>query len=197
MHETTSLSLLNRASTAGDSESWDRLVAIYTPLMRRWLSSFDIQNADADDLVQEVLAVVLRELPSFRHNQRTGAFRNWLRKILVYRVRHFWRTRKYEPQPKGASSLIDQLNQLEDDTSHVSRMWDADHDRHVISQLIEAARPGFQAKTWEAFRLQIFEGKRANVVARELDMPLNSVYVARSRVLSALRREAAGLVDLR
>jgi hypothetical protein len=41
----------------------------------------------------------------------------------------------------------------------------------------------------------MFDGKRADQVAAELDMPLSSVYVARSRVLSALRREAAGLID--
>jgi hypothetical protein len=51
-------------------------------------------------------------------------------------------------------------------------------------------------KTWEAFRRQVLEGERADVVAAELDMPVNSVYVARSRVLGILRREAAGLVDV-
>jgi hypothetical protein len=38
-------------------------------------------------------------------------------------------------------------------------------------------------------------GHRADAVAAELGMPINSVYVARSRVLSTLRREAAGLID--
>lgn len=194
MSETTSLSLLDRASKSDDSESWDRLVAIYAPLLRRWLSTYDVQHADADDLIQEVLTAVWRELPSFCHNQRIGAFRNWLRKILVHRLRGFWRTRNREPHGNG-TSLIDQLNQLEHDDSEGSRIWNTEHDRHILSQLIDAVRPRFQQNTWEAFRLQMLEGKRADVVAAELEMPLNSVYVARSRVLSTLRREAAGLVD--
>jgi hypothetical protein len=32
-------------------------------------------------------------------------------------------------------------------------------------------------------------------MAAELRMPLGSVYMARNRVLNALRREAAGLID--
>jgi RNA polymerase sigma factor (sigma-70 family) len=195
MNEATSLSLLGRAANAADSESWDRFVELYVPLMRRWLSQYSVQPADADDLIQEVLAFVMQELPKFDHNQRTGAFRNWLRRVLVNRLRSFWRSQRYEPQAKGTSSLLDQLNQLENDKSEISRIWNAEHDRHVISQLMEVVRPRFQEKTWEAFRRQMFDGQRADAIAAELDMPLSSVYVARSRVLNSLRREAEGLVD--
>ena len=163
--------------------------------MRRWLGAYEIQDADADDLIQDVLSVVLAELPAFQHNQRTGAFRNWLRRILVNRLRGYWRTRKREPLPRGTSSLVERLNELEDDSTEASRIWNAQHDRHVISQLLVSVRPRVQGKTWDAFCRQVLEGQRADVVAAELDMPVNSVYVARSRVLSILRREAAGLID--
>jgi RNA polymerase sigma-70 factor (ECF subfamily) len=95
----------------------------------------------------------------------------------------------------GASSFIERLNELEDDSTEASRIWNAEHDRHVISQLLASVRPRVLEKTWEAFRRQVLEGKRADIVAAELEIPLNSVYVARSRVLSILRREAAGIVD--
>src|SRR5262245_27460259 len=105
LSEATSFSLLERASASRDVAAWDRLVALYTPLLRRWLGSYDIQNADADDLIQDVLSVVLAELPAFEHNQRTGAFRNWLRRILANRLRTYWRSRKRELVASGASSL--------------------------------------------------------------------------------------------
>ena len=195
MNDATSISLLGRAADPADSDSWDRLAELYVPLMQRWLLHYDVQNADADDLIQEVLAVLMQELPQFDHSQQAGAFRNWLRKILVNRLRNLWRSRKYQPQGRGTSSLLEQLHQLEDNKSEVSRIWNADHDRHVISQLMEAVRPRFHEKTWEAFRRQMFDGQRADAVAAELDISLSSVYVARSRVLSTLRREAEGLVD--
>lgn len=196
MTATTSLSLLVRAADSTDAESWDRLTSIYVPLMRQWLNTYDVQPSDADDLIQDVLAVLLRELPSFEHNERIGAFRNWLRRILVNRLRNLRRSRRYEPQPRGTSSVFDQLDQLEDDHSEGSRIWNAEHDRRVLAQLIELVRPRFQYKTWEAFRRQVLEGERPDTVASALQMPLNSVYVARSRVLSALRGEASGIVDM-
>jgi RNA polymerase sigma-70 factor (ECF subfamily) len=196
LSETTSFSLLERASGSRDAEAWDRLVAVYTPLMQRWLRSYGVQEADAEDLIQDALSVVLAELPSFQHNERTGAFRNWLRRILVNRLRGYWRRRKIEPTAPGTSSVVERLNELEDDTSDASRVWNAEHDLHVLSQLMAGVRRRVLDKTWEAFRRQVLEGERADLVASQLDMPINSVYVARSRVLSILRREAAGLIEV-
>jgi RNA polymerase sigma factor (sigma-70 family) len=191
----TSLSLLRRAGQPGDLPAWDELTAIYTPLLRQWLRNYEVQEADADDLVQDVFAAVVRDLPNFVHNQRTGAFRSWLRKILVHRLRHYWRSRDQRPQPTGGSSALERLNELADDASAASRLWEEEHDRQVVARLLERLRPQFLPKTWEAFQRQIFRQQRAEEVAAELGMPLGSVYVARSRVLSALRREAAGLVQ--
>jgi len=193
--ENTSLSLLARLRESGDQASWDRVVQMYSPLLRRWLRAYEVQDADAEDLVQEVLTVLVRDLPKFQHNQQAGAFRSWLRKVLVNRLRNFWRGRQHLPLAMGSSSILERLNELEDESSQASRVWDAEHDRDVLTRLMELIRPKFLPKTWEAFHRQLYLGQRADEVASELEMSLSSVYVARSRVLSALRREAAGLVD--
>jgi RNA polymerase sigma-70 factor (ECF subfamily) len=191
----TSLSLLAKLRQSQDQAAWDRLVKLYAPLLKQWLRSFEVQDADADDLVQEVLSAVVREMPEFRHEGQTGAFRAWLRQVLVNRLRNFWRSRQHRPLATGASSVLERLKELEDEHSQLSRTWDREHDQHVLTRLIDLIRPNFQPKTWEAFHRQMFGGQRADQVAEELGMPLSSVYVARSRVLAALRREAAGLVD--
>ena len=191
----TSLSLLDRARSNVTDEAWQRMAEVYSTLLRSWLTRFEVASTDADDLVQEVLLTVSRELPQFEHSGRTGAFRSWLRTILVHRLRDFWRSRKYRPAATGGSTWAEQLEQLADESSNASREWDLEHDRQVMARLLESVRPRFEPKTWEAFHRQMFDGQRADIVAAELGMPLNSVYVARSRVLSTLRREATGLID--
>lgn len=191
----TSLSLLARIRNPTDVDSWNTFVNIYAPLMRRWLRAFDVQEADVDDLLQEVLSTAARELPKFQHSERPGAFRSWLRKVLVNRLRHFWRGRQQPTIAAGGSSVWERLQQLEDDASPTSSEWDAEHDRELLSRLMDIVQPTFSPKTWEAFRRQMFGQQRADQVAADLEMSLSSVYVARSRVLAALRREAAGLID--
>jgi RNA polymerase sigma-70 factor (ECF subfamily) len=191
----TSLSLLARVRQPTDSSSWERLVNLYAPLMRKWIRPYGLQDADAEDLIQEVLAVVAREISQFDHNQRPGAFRSWLRTMVVHRLRHFWRSNGNRQLAIGGTSVLEQLQQLEDETSELSRIWNEQHDRDVMARLVELVRPTFLPKTWLAFHRQMFDSQTPEQVAAELEMPLGSVYMARSRVLSALRREAAGLVD--
>src|SRR5215472_4646526 len=120
----TSISLLDRLRLRPDEAAWKRLVDLYTPLIHNWLHRYAVQPEDADDLVQEVLVVVARELPQFHHDQRRGAFRCWLRTILVHRLRDSWRARRYRPIATGDSVVEQQLEELADPASGLSRIWD-------------------------------------------------------------------------
>src|SRR4051794_32735729 len=100
----TSISLLDRLRLQSDAAAWKRFVDLYSPLLVSWLRRQGVRAQDADDLVQEVLGVVVRELPGFRHNQRPGAFRAWLRAILVNRHRAFWRAHRTQPIAAGGSA---------------------------------------------------------------------------------------------
>src|SRR5919204_6341678 len=93
-----------------------------------WLRRHGVADADADDLGQEVLTVVVRRLSDFCHNRRRGAFRAWLRAITVNCLRDFWRAQRLRPAAQDFGGLLDQLA---DDASALSREWDREHDLHV------------------------------------------------------------------
>ncbi|MBM4073094.1 MAG: RNA polymerase sigma factor [Planctomycetes bacterium] len=192
----TSLSLLDQLCFRPDAAAWDRLVRVYTPLLQAWLRRYDVLSAaDVDDLVQEVLLTVSQEVGRFNHNQAPGAFRGWLRAILINRLRHFWRGRDHRPAAIGGSDFLEQLDLLQDDASQVSRLWDSEHDRQLMRRLLDEIQPRFAVSTWQAFCRQVLDGDAAERVAEELGMPLHSVYAAKSRVLKALRSAGAGLLS--
>jgi RNA polymerase sigma factor (sigma-70 family) len=191
----TSLSLLQRLRVEPDDASWKRLVDLYTPLLQKWLRRHFLLEADAEDLVQEVMAVLVREVPRFEHNGQPGAFRRWLRTILVHRLQGFWRARQGRPVASGDSDLAKRLEQLEDPASGLSQLWDQEHDRHVMGRLLEQIEPQVATSTWQAFRRVVLDGKDEEIVAKELGLSVNAVFIAKSRVLARLRREAQGLID--
>jgi RNA polymerase sigma-70 factor (ECF subfamily) len=184
----TSASLLERAQTTGSGEAWNTLVRLYTPLLQAWLTSAGLQSADRDDITQRVLEILVRQLATFRHNGRTGAFRAWLRGITVNLLREFWRDR-----PSPATDSI--LQQLSDPGGQLSLLWDNQHDRHVLHSLLELVRPEFSVATWTAFTRVAVDGVPPRQVAEELGMSVNSVFVAKARVLARLRQRATGLID--
>jgi RNA polymerase sigma-70 factor (ECF subfamily) len=190
----TSVSLLERLSDQPTDPDWTRLFALYQPLLRSWALRAGLGDADADDLVQETLTVVVREVAEFDRG-RPGEFRSWLRAILTNRLRDFFRNRQAHPVATGGSDFLDRLDQLEAADSELSKLWDLEHDRHVAGKVMKIVQNDVEAATWQAFHRQVIDGIPASTVAVELGLSRNSVLLAKSRVLKRLRAELSGLVD--
>jgi RNA polymerase sigma factor (sigma-70 family) len=194
MHE-TSLSLLERLRHSPEDESWTRLADLYSPLIRAWLRRYDVQDSDANDLVQEVLLAVSKDLSKFDHRGEPGAFRGWIKAILINRLRKFWRSRDRRPQARGDSNIDARLAQLDDPASEMSLIWNREHDQYVLRQLLALAEPHFARNTWTAFCRVALDGAKPDVVAQEMGISRNAVVIAKCRVLSRLRQESEGLIE--
>jgi RNA polymerase sigma-70 factor (ECF subfamily) len=191
----TSQSLLERLKHARpEAREWQRLQDLYLPLIRSWLARLPGIGDEISDLCQEVLVVVVRELPTFER-QRDGAFRAWLRQITVNRLRAFWKARHKQPLAGRGDDTDRLLAQLADPHSDCARQWDREHDRHVFAKLLAMVKPHVEPDTWEAFTRFALEGRPAARVAQELAISENAVLLAKSRILKRLREEAAGLLD--
>ncbi len=189
----TSISLLDRLQQGAQTAAWKRLVDLYTPLIRGWLRRHAVPDHDVDDLVQEVLAIVVRKLPVFKRKARPGAFRSWLRHITVNCLRDFWRSRRYQPRMNRDFSQV--LEQLEDPESPLSQLWNQEHDHHLLRSLLARIQPRFEAKTWLIFQRVALEGASVDQVAADLGVSVNAIFIAKSRVLNQLRQEGQGLIE--
>lgn len=192
MAEPTSLSLLERVRVKSNADAWRRLVSLYTPFLRRILQHFDLNGVQADDLLQDVFAVVVREIGDFQHNGRTGAFRRWLRTITVNRLREVWRS---PGQSQGVASVNGLLADQADPVNLLEQLWEREHDQYIARRLTELIEPQFDLSTWQAFRRQVVDGVAASQTACELGLSVNAVLIAKSRVLRRLRQEIDGLID--
>jgi RNA polymerase sigma-70 factor (ECF subfamily) len=151
----TSHSLLERLHDRADVQAWQRLGSVYEPWLRGWLSRQDLQRADVDDLVQDILIVVSDKLPEFSHNGQQGAFRAWLRMILTNRVRHFLRTGRNEQARVSPQPLADWLEHLTDPNSALSRQWDEEHDQQLVRRLLASIQSEFNTTTWQVFQMLV------------------------------------------
>lgn len=182
----TSLTWLGRMVATPNGADWQQLAHIYPPLLHAWLHRAGVPASDRDDLVQEVLVVVVRQVKEFDHRGR-GAFRAWLRGILANHIRKYFRDRDVP-----VAFDLEQFGRL--DTT-ISQQWDRDHDAFLVSKAMAASEGDFAPATWRAFRMSTLDGQSAANVASALGLSVNSVLLARSRVLKRLRAELAGLVE--
>jgi RNA polymerase sigma-70 factor (ECF subfamily) len=185
---TTSPTLLNRLRQANQPEAWARFVRLYTPLLLLWARQQGFQEADAEDLVQEVLVKLVRELPAYQRGEGQS-FRGWLFRVSVNQCRDFRRRRATRalPGPDGLGEVCD--------AAPVSELEEAEYRRLLVRRALDVVRPDFNESTWTAFQAVMVEGRPVAAVAAELNLSPNAVYLARHRVLKRLHEELAGLLE--
>jgi RNA polymerase sigma-70 factor (ECF subfamily) len=187
MHSTPA-SLLERLRLRDDQAAWERFVQLYTPLLCHWGQRLGLKGPDLDDLVQDVFAILVRELPEFHYDPRK-TFRGWLWTVTVNKVRQ----RKRQPAAgrQAAEGLLEELP----DRDNGEAVAEAEYRDLLVQQALQLLRAEFQPSTWQAFWQCGVVGRPAAEVAAELGLSLDAVYAAKSRVLRRLRRELDGLLN--
>jgi RNA polymerase sigma-70 factor (ECF subfamily) len=183
----TPVSLLERLQQPGNEAAWQRFVQLYTPLLFHWAVRAGQNDDDAADLVQDVLAVLVRRLPEFRYDPGKS-FHRWLYTVVM----NLWRDRQRRKDPvalsQGAGQLL-QLPAVDDLETFIEREYRDRLAAHAL-QLLEA---DFEPQTVTIFRALVLESQPAAEVATTHGLSVGAVYAAKFRVLTRLRQELAGL----
>jgi RNA polymerase sigma-70 factor (ECF subfamily) len=183
---TTSTTLLGKLRhNPADQSAWDAFAARYGPQIYLWCRRWQLQDADAQDIAQTVLATLLKKMRDFVYDP-SGSFRGWLKTV----TRNAWLKclDRRKRSGMGDHSHTAQLETLEGSESLEAHL-EAEYDRELLELAILRVAQRVESHTLEAFRLTALEGKTAAEVADRLGMKIPAVYVARKRVQDALRQE--------
>jgi RNA polymerase sigma factor (sigma-70 family) len=186
-------SLLVRIRDPHDAASWRSFVELYTPPVLRYCRLRGLQDADAADVTQEVMAQVARSMRSFRYSPDRGRFRDWLGTITRRKVnRHLTRKNLGTAGLGGQNSpsVIESPRAIEADAQ-----WSAEFNAQVLRAALDRVRPLFGAGTWNAFASVWLEDRSAADTASTLGVSLEAVYVAKSKVLKRLEKEVLELAE--
>lgn len=179
----TPVSLLDRLRRPGDATAWERFVALYTPLLFHWLRRSGLHDDDAADLVQEVLAKLVVQMPQFVYD-RNRSFHGWLRTLTMNCRRDLFKRKAPMLGQNGDDAFAP--DPLE---SFIER----EYRQHLAVQALRILKSDFRPQTWQAVWDLVVENKPAVDVAKSAGMTVEAVYAAKCRVLARLRRELQGL----
>jgi RNA polymerase sigma-70 factor (ECF subfamily) len=185
---TTSVSLLQRLRQPGDHEAWRRFVQLYGPLLYYWARGLRLPTADAADLVQEVFVVVVEQMPQFAYNP-DRSFRGWLRTVALNKWRE--RCRRHSASPAENDARLEEV--ASDDANDA--LAENEYRHWLVRQALELMQSEFEPTTWKACWESVVSDRPAAEVAAELNVRVEVVYGAKSRVLRRLREELDGLLD--
>jgi RNA polymerase sigma-70 factor (ECF subfamily) len=183
----TSLSLLERLrSDPRDDSAWREFVGRYRPKIFHWCREGGLQEADAEDVTQIVLAKLAETMRNF-HYDPTRSFRAWLKTVTQHTWSNFLSSQR-RGTGSGDSHVLQRLLTLEARADLSQRLAEA-FDQEVLAVALEAVRGRVAEHTWEAFRLTTLEGLTGQDAAQRLSIPVAHVFVAKHRVQKLLRDE--------
>jgi RNA polymerase sigma-70 factor (ECF subfamily) len=188
--------LLYRVRNPDDTEAWENFVGRYAPAIFLWCRQNSLQESDAADVTQEVLCKLIDVMQRFDYDASRGRFRGWLKTVTTNAVRDLIRGRQRTGKVAGRgddgwlAALADpQSTDLLADAIEVA------YREELVSMAEERVRVRVQPRIWQAYVLTAIEQKPAAEVAKDLEIKVSDVYVAKSRVIKLLREEVARLTS--
>ena len=189
---TTSATLLTRLrQDRSEQAGWDEFVERYGRHIYRWCRQWNLQDADAEDVTQDILVKLTQNLRAFAYDP-SRSFRGWLKTVAHHAWRNFEESRRRARRAADDSQAQEFMLTLEAREDLAQKLEEA-----FDLELLEAAKVRVRLRvaphTWEAFRLLALEGLPVAEVAARVHLQVAMVYVAKSKVQKMLREEIGKL----
>jgi RNA polymerase sigma factor (sigma-70 family) len=191
---TTRASLLFRLRDSQDHEAWVEFVSLYEPVAYRLLRRHGLQDADAREVMQDLLMAVSRNIDRWDPAKERGSFRGWLRRVARNLVINWLKQRERRVIAAGGSDLQAMLDMLPAvsgpepaDSGPETVEFEHELRRALFQRAAEQVREEVHPATWQAFWETGVVGTSPADAAKKLGMEVGAIRVAKCRVVARLR----------
>lgn len=170
-----------------DRAGWDEFVEHYGRHIYRWCRQWKLQDADAEDVTQDILMKLTKKLRDFTYDP-SRSFRSWLKTVTHHAWRDFEDSRR-RARPAASDSQVHELMKTVEAREDLARKLEEAFDLELLEAAKARVRLRVAPHTWEAFQLMALEGLPVAEVAARVHLQVAMVYVAKSKVQKMLQEE--------
>lgn len=183
----TDHSLIARVRDLGDGVSWTEFLGIYQPVVYRMARRRQLQEADAQDVMQQVFLSISRSIERWEPGIGRPPFRAWLTTIARNAITKAL-VRKPRDQATGSTSAAEILAAYPEPDATESEIL-AEARKEIIRWATEQIRSEFGEDVWQLFYRTAIENIPIADVAISTGRSAGSIYVARFRVITRLKEK--------
>lgn len=188
----TNPTLLGRlAQVPTDEAAWADFAERYGRKIYGWCRWWRLQEADAEDVTQQVLVKLAQRMRSFAYDP-AQSFRAWLKTVTHHAWRDFIEGRQRRVVGSGDDQVLEMLKTVEARDQLVAEL-DEEFTRDLLDEAMARVQSRVQPHTWAAFRYLAQDGLSGAEAAERLNMKVATVFVARSKVQKMLQEEVRRL----
>jgi RNA polymerase sigma factor (sigma-70 family) len=189
-------SLLTRLKDWEDQDGWREFFDTYWRLIYSVARRAGLNEAESQDVVQETLVVVAKQMPSFRYDPARGSFKAWLHTVIRGRLSRHWRKAKQYPAPPVPAVAEDEPTAEElaaEAPPEFDAIWQSEWEQNLLDAAVRRVQAKVSARQFLLFSLAVFKGVPVATIRERYDASLAQVYLAKHRVGRLLKSELAKL----
>jgi RNA polymerase sigma factor (sigma-70 family) len=191
----TRLSLLGRLKDVDNQESWKEFFDTYWKLIYATAGKSGLTDAEAQDVVQETIIAVVRNIPRF--DAEAGSFKSWLLNLTRWRIVDQFRKRQPHVElgdPRSDTTRTSAIDNFPDPNGDwLKQVWNNEWERNVVNVAIERAKQQADPKQFQLFDLYVLKEWPIARIASALKISAARIYLAKHRVSRLIRKEAKAL----
>jgi RNA polymerase sigma-70 factor (ECF subfamily) len=187
----TRYSLLSRLQDRDDQDSWKDFFDTYWRLIYSFAIKSGLTDAEAQDVVQETVISVAKDIEKFKRDRTLGTFKGWLRNLTRWRIADQLRKRT---RSVLAGNNISTPSANPDETAgpvnaDLEAIWEKDWQANLLEAAMERVKPRVKEEHYQMFDLNVVRQWPAGKVAQTLGVNIGRVYLAKYRVMALIKKE--------
>lgn len=199
----TRRTLLSRLRNLDDQESWRTFFDLYWRLLYNVARKSGLDELGAQEIVQDTVIAVARQMPGFRYDPARGTFRQWLLRITRRRI--IDHLRRIYRQPLRADVSPESLDEHEQhaaaitdqSASAIDAAWEEEWEKSTFDAALAQVRAAVNPRHFQVFDYCVLKEWPASKVAATLNLNAAQVYLAKHRVVQAMKRAVRRINDER
>ncbi len=181
-HSATHVTLLGRIKNQNDAAAWREFNDRYGELIRGFARRRGLQPADCDDVAQDVLLSLSQAMGRFEYNPAKGKFRSYLKTVTL---RGIFKRHQRDHGEVGLAR-IDEATRAATNDHAVEEAWEIEWRQYHLRQAMRSIEAECNKTDVRAFKQYAVEGRDARETAEELELSVDQVYQAKSRITRRL-----------
>jgi RNA polymerase sigma factor (sigma-70 family) len=193
----TRQTVLERLKDSGDHEGWKVFFDLYWKLIYSAAVKAGLNDAEAQDVVQETVIAVCRRMPEFEYDPQKGSFKGWLLRLTSWRVVDQLRKRQRAVEELAGQSMDDEtttetgspLHVVDPTSLRLQEGWDEEWESNLLEGAMERVKRRVDPRQYQIFHLYAVKKWPVSKVARTLNVNRGMVYLIKHRISNAIKKE--------
>jgi len=195
----TRRSLVERLADWGDQRRWQEFFDTYWKLIYSAARQAGLTDTEAQEVVQETVITVAKNIEKLNYNPAIGSFKGWLLQITRWRIADQFRKRPpgNAKRPRSADDRLTATIERVPDSRIVDLdvVWEAEWKENLFEAAIARVKKKVEPKQFQIFDCYVRKEWPAQKVAARLGVNIGQVYLARHRVGALLKKEIRALEE--